>query len=279
MAYLSSLRRPVYPPPNSVGHQTPVYFFQDELGAVRKVDTRIGKSVPVELPSVPRELLPLDQDCKSYLVELEGEAWRMDDKGLTKLGDFDKQVGTYVRDDTPLHGGPRKVNVGVLLQDKDGISVLPPGSSTLEKHKLPLSGDSLFVWPHRGEVLQLQKRPAALKAIQVGPDRPPVPYMGGLPKEMVEIEAVARWGQYDAVVVGRDAKGAPVLSALGGMARLGEPKVQKLPEGAVLRGIRPTGERLMSRYVVDYTLPGDPVELSAYRQVVVDFMEGVPGIR
>jgi hypothetical protein len=286
MSYLSSLRRKVFPPPNSVRGEVPVYFFKDDLGCVRLIDTRKGRSVVVPLPDVPDEGFPLSQEGSRYFVAVgeppqPQQAWLMDlaseAPSFETVGQFDRLVATYVRDQTSLSGGPRKLDVGVALEGEKELWVLEPGAAQFRSYPKPLgSNDSKFVWRSSKVLLQVQRDPARVGQVELG-DRGSSP--GGaisLPPEMVTVEAVARWPQQvTAIALGRTAEGRVIVSPLveGPLARRTPPVL--LPEGATFRGLRPAEDGKYLHFLVDYTLPEDAAELSSYRQAVLDLLADV----
>jgi D-isomer specific 2-hydroxyacid dehydrogenase, NAD binding domain len=287
LSYLSSLRRPVYPPPNSVRGQTPVYYFEAEDGATRVVDTRTGISEAVPLPHVPSRMVPLDQDGHRQFLVAKGKdgapkAWLADTSKvpmqLEDLGPLDRVIGHYVRDETPLSvPSPPIFQLGVAYATGDTIQVLRAGQNEFQslKRGLPDSQDSLFLWPSRELLLEVGQRPPKVVAHHLGGSNLLSQLFANnvhLPSDLTEIDAIGRWASTAFyVVVGKNAGGETVLAPIG--TGLPRNKVAcTLPKGAVFRGVRPSGDGYWGSVVVDYTLEGEPAETSAYRQVKFDML-------
>lgn len=286
LSFLSSLRREVNPVPSSVRGSASYYFFEEE-GGVRGVDTRVGRSYPVDLPGVPTHVSPLSTQGPLYFVstrEPEGKqrAWLMDLAGggspaFRDCGTFDHRECAYV-DEVPSAEG-QQLRLGLVLSDGDSVQVLGPGETSFRRLPKPGAGDSLWAWVHPGTVLQFAKHPAKLHAL-VLKSSALFEFWSRIevPRKMVTVEAVAHWKrQKTLMLVGRNAAGRVLIAPMDPAAWDKPPAPVELPEGATYRGIRPAPNRPYGHFLIDYTLPGDPIELAAYRQLEVFQGKGPAG--
>lgn len=280
LSYLSSLRRPVYPPPNSVRGESPLYYFQGENGKPRVVDTRLGVSEEVPLPGVPRLSYMLNHLHNRQFLVTRGDdgrehAWLADHSNghqFTPLGPFTKLQSRYVKDETPSNGPP-DVQVGVAFSDGHSVKVLAPGASTVATLKAP-EHDGLMIWPNPEVLLHVARDPPKVTPLLLGEPGLLAERWATLtvPSSVTKVEAIGQWPhQKFHVGVGRNAKGEVVVWHLDG--GWSAPKLFTLPPGSTFRGARAAPGGLWGRFVIDYTLPGDPAELSSYRNLIIDLFE------
>lgn len=301
MAFLSGLARPVCPRP-SASHFTPgVYFFEDKDGAVRMVDTSAGaagggRSVAVPLPSVPRTAayvetalpgVPLLVECpveggRVALVEVDPSSTP---PRTRHVGEADRLARVYVADERSLSTGQGKIQLGFSFFDGDELCVRRPGASQWKRMKLPAGVDpasAIVLWPHKDAFLVVDKETARVHPLAVESNSFFAQMVGrhahNLPRAadgggLASVDAVAWWEmQKTSVLVGRDAAGRVAVAM---MTPTPSAELVTLPADAVFRGLRPVedeaGQKVWGRFVVDYTLQGDPVEVEHYRHVVVDW--------
>jgi hypothetical protein len=291
MAFLMGLGRPVCPRPSTHMFMPGVYFFEDKDGSTRMIDTRgDGKSVHVQLPSTPRTAThtssapgtPLLLECpgddgRVSLVEVDAATGR-----ARAVGEADKLARIYVADHRSLTTGQGPVNLGFTFVDDREIVVRAPEASSWKRLPLPAGVDAknaLVVWPHKDALLVVDKKSAQIHLVKLSPSSFFADMMGmharDFPAGLVSVDAVAAWdAQKTSILVGRDAEGRV---ALGQLTPQASKQLTTLPKDAVFRGVRPepdekTGLPVVGRFRVDYTLPGDPVEVEHYRLVVIDEM-------
>ena len=192
--------------------------------------------------------------------------------GFTPLGASTGQAARFIRDQSSLSGGPQNITVGVALKTSDGFSVLRPGAREAMTIARTTTGDALTVWPQREVLLQVQKKPPKVTTHALEKTFFADLWSNvKLPSRLTEIDAVASWHRQQMhVVIGKTAEGDTLLAPLQpGILQKAEHETV-LPKGATFRGLRPTEDGLQGSFIVDYTMPGDPVELSAYRHLKID---------
>jgi hypothetical protein len=270
MAYLARLPRGVCPPPNQVGERPGLYIFADDDGQVRAVDTSRGDvvgaaSLTVTLPSVPRSLVAL--------TEPEANAWYVDgvdaSTGRKWFSMIERATSAFTA--TPAQPFDRRVAVrdvgaatSIVVEVGSTLQRSFPGTAQLETLTRKGTGPALYVSAAEQVVVEVQRTPARLFVHDVHDTTVGRHFAQiRLPRSVVEVEAVQLLPASETpLVVGRAADGALVLTPLvpGGDAR-----AVRLPHDAVFRGVhRPDPERPF-HVVIDYTLPGDAVELESLR--------------
>jgi hypothetical protein len=167
------------------------------------------------------------------------------------------------------------VEFGLCFKTTDGLLVRSPGASSFVRMPMQLDDDAHVLWPDASSLLVVDKHPPGLRNVtlqksffaQLAAAR------ARLPQGLVAIDAVAVWDTFKtSVVVGKNANNDVVI-AMVYPAPTPVPVV--LPQGAVFRGLRPSPDNLMGRFIVDYTLPGDAPEPESLRHVVVDLWDTV----
>jgi hypothetical protein len=136
------------------------------------------------------------------------------------------------------------------------------------------------VWPHKDAFLVVDKKTARVEPVFINDSafaKMAAMHARNLPPGLVSVDAVATWeAQKTSVLVGKNEDGDVAITML-------TPNPSKalavLPKDATFRGLRPqsdaSGQNVVGRFVVDYTLPGDPVEVERYRHVVVDLFDSL----
>lgn len=288
MAYLSSLPRAVCPPPHQVGFAPGLYFFQDEDGKVRGVRTSASDDAPVvsfetSLTQVPSKLLQLsERESPEWLIELgHGEQHFVApvtlDEGAVRVGvarPVEGGLRVFREADSSFHPSWGRREARSVLYAADGQLLYSfPGSSQLHARPRSFQGDALFLRLADHTLAEIQKSPPAVSVRGL---------LGGgvveqhfssytVPSAFARIDAVAPLDDHgNFALVGRSPDGRLVLAPLN-VGPVGQ-KVTFLPKDAVFRGMhRPSPETEPFRFVVDYTLPGDPVELEHLRHQAVTF--------
>jgi hypothetical protein len=278
-----------------------VYFFEDDDGRVRMIDTSStgsGKSAPLALPSVPNTAayvesafagVPLLVACaagderpphgRAALFEV------MPEGRVRAVGEVDKLARVYVADHRSLSTGLGKIELGFAFFDGGALVVRPPGSSTWKRAALPDGFDpehTIVTWPNKDSFLVVDKRTAKTAAVAVDDARS---FGAGfarmtsmkVPVGLASVDAVATWdAQKASVLVGKTVDGRVAVTML---TPAPSKELVILEDGAVFRGLRPApdaaGNNVVGRFAVDYTLPGDPVEPEHYRQRVVDLFDSL----
>lgn len=280
MAFLSSLPAAVCPPPSHTGFVPGVYFFADG-DRVRVVDTReaTSRSRPVDLPSVPRRAVAGGDARPHHVVELhDGSATRL---AVVDLAPDDTHVTTgpvvhrllavdVVRDPRfDPSWGPRDAR-SVLYAAGDVFVFSFEGCASLHTHPRAFGDDALVYRAPQHTVVEINRSPPAIAvhALLAG-DATVARHARQLrvPPAFVRVDALAPLDDHgNFALVGVDASGATLIAPLA-VGPQGE-KVTRLPPGAVFRGMhRPEPDARPFWFAVDYSLPGDPVELEHFRQV------------
>jgi S-adenosylhomocysteine hydrolase len=281
MAYLARLPRPVCPPPNQVGERPGLYLFTDDDDRVRAVDTSHGgftgaASQPVALPSVPRSAIALNEpDARNWYVDGvggDGRKWfatlTRDAGGALQAAaprPFDARVD--VRTEGAAHPdarGPR-LHRGVVVVDDATLHVGLPGGGSFVSAPRKGAGEAFFLRAPQEVVLELQKKPARVFVHDTLGGSPVARHYERtrLPADVRTIEAVLALPATEVpLVVGRSADGTLVAAAL---TPGGDQRAIRLPKDAVFRGVHRPDESRPFDVVVDYTLPGDAVELESLR--------------
>jgi hypothetical protein len=281
MAYLARLPRAVSPPPNQVGERPGLYVFADDDGRVRAVDTSRGgftgaSSMTLSLPSVPRSLVALGEpDARAWYVDGVddgGNKWfSMLERGAhdavtsTPAQALDQRVA--VRSDgsqrTSTRGGA--LDRSVVVEAGHTLHVSFPGSTHCTSLPRKGQGPALYVRMNDQVVLELQQKPACLFVHDVLGNSVVARHYerARLPADLVAVEALLPLPATEIpLVVGRAANGALVVTALSPGA---EAHAVRIPKDAVFRGVHRPDEARPFDVVVDYTLPGDAVELESLR--------------
>ena len=288
MAYLSSLPRAVCPPPNQVGFKPGLYFFEDEDGKVRSLRTttqgsRLSASAPTTLEEVPSRMHALNERSNAeWIIELgRGETRRVMEVSTegsgVKLGGstkVDRLLRVFREANPGFHPSwGKKTAQALLYAAGDKLLYSFPGSKELHATTRELAGPSLYIRLADHSLAEIQEHPPAIRV------------RGLLGKGVVEkafanYQVPASFARIDAVVplndhgdfalVGRSHEGHLAVASLSA-GPTGQ-KVSLLPTNAVFRGMhRPAPDTQPFKYVVDYTLPGDPIELEHLRHKSVTF--------
>lgn len=293
IAFLAGLKRPVCPRPTE-NLRTPMpYFFEGEDGGVRLVDTSgDGKSRAVPLPGVPEHVWMADTGpgaalvvvCKTdegrQLFEVvPGDPPRATSKGLVGV-----EAGSFldpVTDGFSPWSRPEGYKRGFAFRSATSseLVVRTPGGAW---RRVPMpkldEARTTLLWVHRDVVLALDKgadgRAARLAPVVLSDDTRAKKAAGavGLPGGMTTVDAVAHWDDpsllvHPVVVLGHDAAGKPVAGVLSPVPSTAP---LPLPDDAIFRNLKPSPGGKPGTFVVEYTLPGDPVESEHFRSVVLD---------
>lgn len=289
MAYLSSLPRAVCPPPHQVGFAPGLYFFQDEAGKVRAVRTQAGAGALSSSSALPLDRVPArvhtlsEREPPEWMVELghgverfvapvkaEGQGGLS--VGVARL--VERLLHVARERDPQFHPSWGKKEARALLYGADGQLLYGfPGSSELYPRPRAFTGDALFVRLGDHTLVEVQKTPPAVsvKGLLGGGGVQNAFASYSVPPAFARIDAVAPLNDHgDYALVGRSHDGHLALAPLHA-GPVGA-QVALLPKDAVFRGMhRPSPETEPFGFVVDYTLPGDPVELEHLRHHPVRF--------
>ncbi|MBL8949324.1 MAG: hypothetical protein JNK82_01010 [Myxococcaceae bacterium] len=287
MSFLSSSSRPVCPAPCDTGFVPGLYFFQDDDGSVRQVDTSrhgpLGASASqaVALDVVPQRVVPVDDgQASGWLLELnrggqvsvlgaklEGGALELTaERAALSLGAVSTARPTVVD-----YSGKQKRSA--VWDAGDSLVFSFPGSAELHTLKKKLSGgEVLLARPDQEVVLEVRKSPPAVAFNEIFPGAQYARAFAGyqVPRGFAKLEACAALDDTgQRVLVGRTHDGrlavAPLVPGPLGQA------VKLLPEGAVYRGVHRENPLRPWDVTVSYTLPDDPVELQSMRESVLAF--------
>ncbi len=286
MAYLSSSTGPVCPRPNQVGFVPGLYFFQDEHGKVRSVQTssEVAASFESALAEVPRRVLSLsEREAPEWLVELPHGG-----ENAVAPAKFEQErlhigpprpvrglLGVFREADRSVHPSWGKMEArSVLYEAADGQLLFNfPGSSQLHSRPRSFEGDAAYLRLANETLVELQKSPPAVSVRGLlGTSVVENQFSNyAVPAAFSRIDAVAPLNDHgDYALIGRSRDGQLALCPLHA-GPTGQ-QVTLLPKDAVFRGMhRPAPDTEPFLYVVDYTLPGDPVELEHLRQEEVRF--------
>lgn len=286
MAYLSSLPRAVCPAPNQVGFKPGLYFFEDEDGQVRSVrtstkDNRLSSSEATPLSEVPTRLHVLNERSEpEWMIELgRGEDRRVMEVAAQGAGielgashEIDRLLRVFREADPSFHPTwGKKESQSVLYAAGDQLLYSFPGSKVLHSRPRELDGPSLYVRFLDHTLVEIQQQPPAIRVRGLlGKGVIEQSFEGyQLPPSFARIDAVVPLNDHgDFALVGRSHEGhlamAPLAAGPAGQ------KVSLLPAEAVFRGMhRPSPQTQPFQYVVDYTLPNDPIELEHMRHQTV----------
>ncbi len=288
IAFLAGLARPVTPRPTEQQRAPGPYFFADTDGAVRLVDTRgPGGSAPVALPGVPvfvhhtcnRDGAPLEVVCD---VDGERRAYEVSAGPPARsksLFAIDRTGPSFIQDDGAQGTLSDRKDVGRCFVSGGALQLRRPGAATYRKIELPQGFDpatTSVTWAHRDVLVVVDKSRAAVATIALDDGAAAPRVRAGLPKELVSVDALAVWNDpthlvFPIVVVGKDAAGHPRAAVLTPAPS----DVVLLPDDATLRNLKPQAGGPPGTFVVEYTLPGDPVERESFRSLVVDALAGI----
>lgn len=284
MSYLSSLERRVEPSPFDVRFRAGLYFFTDDDGKTRWVDTSgAGLSRPSTLQQVPERVFACDDARSVWLVEYTKEKQRYvagidlatntlkapaavdafaaaraeatygtNLKGTSLLWTAGSDVVFTFQRSNEAHRMAAGIRPSDLVRriDFETCAVITPSPPDVRLHCLFGEGAS-SVWSR------------AMKSYRV-------------PREIAKIEAFVDdpSSTYKAIV-GRSAKGE-LLFSLFEAGPLGQ-RAHRLPAGAVFRGFHRPDPARPFEVAVDYTLAGEAAELETIRSVMLDFRENGGG--
>ncbi len=276
MSFLSSLQRPVCPLPGEAAFQPGLYFFQDDDGQVRCVDTSRPKalgaafSAPAGLDVVPARAHPVtNREPEGWVLELRRGAARSVvgfdlENGKPALQPEQSIVGlraiSTARPTTVDYSGEKKLST--VYDAGDSYLFTFPRSTQLNSLKKKLHGEVLVSRPDQEVILEVSKTPPQVAFNEIFPNSTYARAYAGyrVPAAFTSIEAVATIDDTGMrVLVGRTADGRLALSAL--VPGPAGQNVQLLPDGAVFRGAHRGDPSRPWDVTVSYTLPTDAVEL------------------
>lgn len=291
IAFLAGVERPVCPRPTETTRAPMPYFFADTDGSVRLVDTRVGQSVAVKLPSVPESVhfptvaegAPLvvvcrDEDGARSLFEVVPGGSSGSPPRTRAIGDVHHAAGNFVDPEYGPNGMPtgRIEGASLLFVSEDKVRVRRPRGSAWIEAKPPAGVDmarAFTSFVHRDVVLVVDPATAAVHGVpldkSVGATQ--VAARLGAPPGLARVQALATWNDpshlvFPVVAIGQGGDGKPACAVLSPVPST---LPLSLPDDAVLRNLKAAPGR-PGVFVVEYTLPGDVVEHGRFRSVEVD---------
>jgi S-adenosylhomocysteine hydrolase len=256
MSWLSSRRSPVVPPPNTSRRAPGQYFFLDDDGTVRLVNTARGTSRVVPLPAAPDRVIALGRpEPAACEVVVDGKRQLFLLTGLN--GDVQAEaLGTVTR---RVCARPRDRGADIAYETPTGLLVRTV-TGQLKHFSCSPHPDAMYVWSAFGDIKRfIAPSPAAEKFV-VG-EHPDLSLDVKLPLDRLDTITAVGWTK---LALG-SREGNTVVASFDRPSSMAT-----LPAGATFRGVRPTDDGNSRFVIVDYTLSTDPIEIENYRQFLLE---------
>jgi hypothetical protein len=205
-------------------------------------------------------------------VDAQGARWfatveRGDDDTLTSAAaqPLDRRVAERVDGTRRSSSNGMGRARSIVVQSGDTLQTSFPGSTRFASLPRQSKGPALYVRMNDQVVLELQQKPPRVFVHDVFGSSVVARHYerARLPADLVALEAVLPLPATEIpLVIGRAVDGSLVASAL---SPNGDAAAVRLPKDAVFRGVHRPDENRPFDVVVDYTLPGDAVELESLR--------------
>lgn len=295
MAYLSSLPSAVCPPPNHTGFAPGLYFFAGAHGEVRCVDTSLSPAATVGVSSievsglkrVPRRSVRADESGAAWVLEVPGADGARTQAHVVTMGDGKAELGpgtpverllvVHREADPRVHSSwGRSEASSVLFDAGDSLVFTFTGGRELRRLEKGTLGPALYFRLPDHSVAEVQQSPPRVKVRGLLGESILTRHFASyvVPPAFARIDAVAPLDDHDNVaLIGRGHRGELLVVPFAAGTK-GQ-QVATLPDGAIFRGMhRPDPHGRPVVFAVDYSLPGDPVELEHFRQHTVTFNWG-----